>query len=261
MKNRIFRNFLFLFISFGFFSCVSQKDVTYFQSTNTKDSLTAMNVQQAYVIKLQTGDILSVMVNSLSPEANSMFNPYVEASRANTSQNITNNAPAAAEGYLIDVDGNITLPLVGKLKVSGLTVKQTTDLITEKLDKYLQQPTVNVRLINFKISILGEVVRPSVYTIPNEQITVPQALALAGDLTIYGKRKNIMVVRETDGKREFGHVDLTSRNMFNSPYYYLHANDVVYVEPSSGKLTSTDRLVQLLPLLISAVSLLTVILK
>lgn len=211
-----------------------------------------------YVPKLQNGDILSIMVSSLSPEASAMFNPYLAAQLGSAMPSQTNNLTPVF-GYLIDEEGFITLPLVGKLKVSGLTTKEATHSITAQLDKYLQQPTVNVRILNFRVSILGEVARPSVYTIPNEKITLPEALGLAGDLTIYGQRNNVLIVRETEGKREFSRIDLTKRDLFNSPYYYLHANDVIYVEATKGKVTSTDRTVQIAPIILSGLSLLTVI--
>ncbi|WP_036678240.1 polysaccharide biosynthesis/export family protein [Daejeonella oryzae] len=238
-------------------SCVSQKEVTYFQSDSLADPALS-NVITPYIAKIQKGDILSVMVSSLSPEASAMFNPYqsMNIGVQNQSQQA---AFAPANGYLIDEDGSLTLPLIGKLKIAGLSTTEATSLITQNLDKYLQQPTVNIRILNFKVSVMGEVNRPSVYTIPNEKITLPEALSLAGDLTIYGKRNNIMVIRESEGKREFARIDISKRDFFTSPYYYLHANDVVYVEPTKGRITSSDRAVQLAPIVLSGLSFITLI--
>ncbi|MDB5121017.1 MAG: sugar transporter [Sphingobacteriales bacterium] len=244
--------------TFSISSCVSKKDVVYFQPNSLGEDLQKIDMITNYVPKLQNGDILSIMVSSLSPEASAMFNPYLAAQLGSAMPSQTNNLTPVF-GYLIDEEGFITLPLVGKLKVSGLTTKEATHSITAQLDKYLQQPTVNVRILNFRVSILGEVARPSVYTIPNEKITLPEALGLAGDLTIYGQRNNVLIVRETEGKREFSRIDLTKRDLFNSPYYYLHANDVIYVEATKGKVTSTDRTVQIAPIILSGLSLLTVI--
>ena len=255
-KSPLILFFVILFIT----SCVSKKDVVYFQPNSLEEDIQKVDMVQNYVPKLQSGDILSITVSSLSPEASAMFNPYLASQAASAVQNSqTNNLPPVS-GYLIDDEGFITLPLVGKLKISGLTTKEATQTLTAQLDKYLQQPTVNVRILNFRISVLGEVTRPSVYTIPNEKITLPEALGLAGDLTIYGQRNNVLIVRETEGKREFSRIDLTKRDLFNSPYYYLHANDVIYVEATKSKVTSTDRTVQLAPIVLSGLSLLTVIL-
>jgi len=241
-------------------SCRSRQEVVYFQPTLTDSNSTEKIATSAYLAKIQSGDILGVLVGSLSPEASAMFNPYQSAPINPTQQTTANTAPAAAIGYLVNENGEIVLPLIGKLLVSGLSTSAAAELITKKLDeKYLQQPTVNVRILNFKITVLGEVSRPSVYTIPNEKITLPEAIGLAGDLTIYGQRDNIQIIRVVNGKKVFGRVNLTNRSVFNSPYYYLEPNDVVYVEPTSGRIGSSDRTQQLLPVFISGLSLLTVI--
>ncbi|HVS93669.1 MAG TPA: hypothetical protein VHE59_16635, partial [Mucilaginibacter sp.] len=121
------------------------------------------------------------------------------------------------------------------------------------------EPTVNVRFLNYKISVLGEVLHPSVYVIPNESITLPEALSLAGDMTIFGRRDNVLVIRDEEGKKVFGRIDLTTRDVYNSPFYYLHANDVVYVEPSRGRIAQTDKIYQILPIVLSALSFIAII--
>jgi polysaccharide biosynthesis/export protein len=241
-----------------FSSCVSQKDVTYFQPFDKATDLQQIELPNKYINYLQSGDILSIVVNSLSPEATAMFNPYADF-QVTRNQTAQSNSPQPATGYLVDEEGNIALPLVGKIKVAGLSTKEATDVISKKLEHFLVSPTVNVRIINFKISILGEVVRPSVYTIPNERITLPEAISLAGDLTIFGKRNNILIVREIDGKREFGRVSLNSRELFTSPFYYLRSNDVIYVEPVKGRITTSDRAIQLAPIFISTLSILALL--
>lgn len=220
-----------------------------------------MEIKNTFSIKIQSGDILSVLVSSLSPEASSMFNPHNTMVAGVAVTQPQPNAPSAAMGYLVDDEGFINLPLVGKLKVKDLTTIEAKALITEKLDKFLQQPTVNLRISNFKVSVLGEVNKPSVYTVPNEKISLPEALSLAGDLTIYGKRQNILIIRETNGKREFARIDLRKRDFFNSPFYYLQPNDIVYVEPTKGRITSSDRTIQLAPIIISGLTLLTLIIS
>ncbi|POY34897.1 sugar transporter [Solitalea longa] len=239
--------------------CVNQKQVTYFQPSDANSDITKLAINNKYITTIQAGDILAVMVSSLSPEASAMFNPFPVQTVTTSQQTTQSTAGAPAMGYLVDEEGYISLPLAGKIKVDGLSTKAAGDLLTQKLNKFLVDPTVNVRILNYKISVMGEVNRPSVYTIPNEKITLPEALSLAGDLTIYGKRNNVLVIRENNGQREFGRVDLTQRDLFNSPYYYLRSNDIVYIEPTSGRITSSDRAVQLAPVIISSLSLITVI--
>lgn len=241
-------------------SCISKKKINYFQANQIGNDIQSLDIDHKYIAKLQPGDILSILVSSLSPEASEMFNPYMpNINSVAAQQTLQTTSPIAATGYLVNHEGCITIPMIGKVIVSGLTTEEVTDLITTKLDKYLEQPTVNIRILNFKISVLGEVNRPAVYTIPNEEVTLPEALAMAGDLTIYGKRSNVMLIRNINGKRQFNRVNMTKRDLFNSPFYYLQANDVIYVEPASGKITSTDRTVQLAPLILSALSLITVL--
>ena len=236
-------------------ACVQTKEITYFQPKSLTSDIEKVNLNEQLVIKLQPGDIIKVFVNSLSPEANTMFNIFPETQ---TQMNQVNSTIPAI-GFLVDSEGAIILPLTGKMIVGGLSPKDAADLISKKLEKYLEQPTVSVRLMNFKISVLGEVARPSLYSITNERVTLPEALSLAGDLTIYGKRQNVLIIREVDGKREFARIDLTQRDLFTSPYYYLRPNDIVYVEPLKGKLTSTSRAVQLAPIAISLLTFLTII--
>lgn len=241
---------LYLLIS----SCANKRELTYFQSSSLENDIEKVDITNSYVAKIQKGDIISVVVSSLSPEASAMFNPYSSSSASNSSA-------SSPSGYLIDEEGFISIPLIGKLKLEGLSTKLATDLITQKLEKYLQQPTVNLRILNFKISVLGEVVRPSVYTIPNEKITLPEAIGLAGDLTIYGIRTNILIIRENNGKREFTRIDMSKRDFFNSPYYNLHANDVVYIEAINSKFSGSNSTSRLLPIIISGLSLIAVLIN
>ncbi|TZF84458.1 polysaccharide export protein [Pedobacter sp. BS3] len=248
-------------VGFALASCVSQKKVTYFQAGEPGKDKQSIDSCEKYIATIQPGDILSILVSSISPEASAMFNPYLPFSTNITSQQtVQSNSPGPATGYLVNEAGDITIPLIGKLKVAGFTTTEVTGRITAQLNKYLEQPTVNVRILNFKISVLGEVSRPAVYTIPNEQVTLPEAIAMAGDLTIYGKRDNILLIRETAGKKQFNRIDLTKRDVFRSPCYYLKTNDVIYVEPTKSKATARDRSVQLAPMILSGLSLLTVIL-
>jgi polysaccharide export outer membrane protein len=238
-------------------SCITRKQVTYFQPESQNKDIEQLDIQQKHVSKLKSGDILGIMVSSLSPEASSMFNPYSSGSGITTGQ--SSGSLPATPGYLIDENGFIALPLIGKIHAAGLSSEEITDKLTEKLNQYLVQPTVYVRILNFKISVLGEVIHPSVYIIPNEKITLPEALSLAGDLTIFGRRTNILIVREVEGKREFARVDITKRDFFNSPYYFLKSNDMIYVEPGKGKILSSDGALQLSPIIISVLTFLIVV--
>ena len=273
MKKNIYQNiFLCLTIIFCLSSCINQKQIAYFQKRlNQPDTIA---VAKAFIPRIQPGDILSIPIGSLNPVASSFFNPYSSAPVNNAAPstgqaNSTGSGAATsatpslvqptAPGYLVDAAGNIELPLIGIIKVGDLTTAEAKDLIKGKLTQYLKEPTVSVRFLNYKISVLGEVARPSVYVIPNETVTLPEALGLAGDMTIYGKRENVLVIRDENGKKVFGRVDLTTRDVYNSPYYYLHENDVVYVEPGKGHIAQTDKIYQLLPVALSALSLISVI--
>ena len=266
MKKNIYLNiFLFLSIVTALSSCVSQKQIAYFQKgINESDTL---NVASVYVPRIQAGDILAIPVGSLNAAASSFFNPYSSSPVTSTdiggSTGITNSQPltqSAAPGFLVDPNGMIDFPLIGTVKLAGLTTTEARDTIKSRLKTYLKEPAVNVRFLNYKISVMGEVARPSVYVIPNEKVTLPEALSLAGDITIFGKRDNILVVRDNNGKKEFGRINLNTRQVYSSPYYYLHSNDVVYVEPSKGRTAQTDKTYQLLPVILSALSFLSIIL-
>lgn len=266
-KLRVFKLALTLTI---FSSCISQRQITYFQKNATRQD--TIRIAEAYTPQIQPDDILSIYVNSLNPAASSFFNPYAggvsaqpeESSLLGTNYSAasaTRTAQTTAPGFRVDEKGMIEIPLVGQLKVEGLTTSEARDTIRNRLRIYLKEPTVNVRFLNFKISVMGEVARPSTYLIPNERITLPEALTMAGDLTIYGRRTNVMIMREKDGQKEFGTVDLTQRDLFKSPYYYLHPNDVIYVEPSKGRSAQTDRSYANISMFLSAISIVAILIQ
>lgn len=251
---------LFAFIAMiaGTTSCVSPKSIVYFQGDTT--SLSKSAIVQNYVPVIQVNDMLSIIVGSLNAEANEVFNAANKYASATASYGNSSGAAAVQPfGYLVDADGFIEMPLVGKVKVGGLETKTAADTLRNRLANFLKEPSVTLRNINFKVSVLGEVNRPAVYNIPDEKITLPEVLSLAGDLTIYGRRDNVMIIREENGKREYARIDLTSRKIFDSPYYYLHKNDVIYIEPTKAKMNATDRTIQLAPLFVSIVTALSLI--
>ncbi|GAB4024736.1 polysaccharide biosynthesis/export family protein [Spirosoma koreense] len=241
-----------------FASCVSPKQLTYFQDTGTRADSSLL---KPYTTVIQPNDILSIQVSSVNAEASQFFNPYpVQQTNALPSTANANMSLPATPGYLVASDSSITVPLLGRVVVGGLTNSRAAEVIREKLKPYLKEPTVSIRNLNFRITVLGEVTRPTLLTISNERITLPEALGLAGDLTIYGRRQNVLVVREENGHRTYAHVDLTKRDIFQSPYYYLHPNDVVYVEPGKTRAAAADRFFQTVPILLSALSLIAIIL-
>jgi len=228
-------------------SCLPQKELTYFQTTDTAVHVARVDTTNSIII--QKNDILSIYVSSVSPEASRFFNYSSEAT--------TNNTPGNT--YVVDANGEIQLPFAGNVKVAGFTILAARDSVKAKLEKYLTDPTVKLNLANFSVTVLGEVLKPGVYTVANEKMTLTEALALAGDLTIFGKRTNIMVIREVNGQKEFGKVDLTGRDFFASPYYYLHGNDIIYVEAISQKRATAQSFYRVMPLLLSALSLIVVL--
>ncbi|ACT91337.1 polysaccharide biosynthesis/export family protein [Dyadobacter fermentans] len=236
----------------GTTSCVSPKSIVYFQGDSTR--YYSQQVEESYVPKIQSRDILSIVVGSLNAEANEVFNTPNTISAPSTNYSVNaGGARLQPLGYLVDSDGNIEIPLIGKLKVAGLSTSVAADTIRHRLTDFLKEPSVVVRNLNFKISVLGEVKQPAVFVIPDEKITLPEVLSLAGDLTIYGNRSNVMVIREENGKREYARLDLTSREIFNSPFYYLHKNDVIYVEPVKARMLDTDSRIRTIPLIVTIV--------
>ena len=248
-------------ICFSLSSCLSTKDITYFnyyQKINPEQDELVTNMVVAYTPVIKAGDILSITVSSMDKEDREIFNPFPPTTTYQSQTGgFINLQPI--QGFKVDTLGNISFPRLGDLKVVGLTAKDLETKMTKQLEQYIKSPTVYVHIANYIISVLGEVARPAQYVIPHNQITLPEVLALAGDLSIYGNRKNVLIVRELDGQRIFGRVDLTNRNLFRSSYYYLHPGDVVYVEPTKGRLTSTDRTYQLTPIIISSLSFLLLI--
>lgn len=186
---------------------------------------------------IQPDDILSISIITVDPQTASVVNQSNELEAIGTARRPEGRL---IEGFTVDKNGEIELAIIGRLKVAGLTTYEARELIRKRASEYYQKPNVNVRFANFKVSVLGEVNRPGSFTLPGEKVTVLDALSLAGDLTIYGKRENIMVIREQNGVKEYGNLDIASSNIFKSPYYYLKQNDVIYVEPNKAKVMSLN---------------------
>lgn len=212
-----------------FFSCASKKDVVYFQDALDYETIVSDN-NSSY--KFKVDDVVSVHVSTLNPEASMPFNLFRGAEEGGI-------RPEQVD-YIIDEEGNIDFPVLGSITISGLSPDEVKTLLKDKLKDYLKNPIINIRLKNFTVTILGEVNRPGTYPVNGEQITIFEALGLAGDLTIKGLRKNIKVIRDFNGTKVYNTIDLTSKNALESPVYYLTQNDVVYVEPNQSAVTSAS---------------------
>lgn len=232
------------------FSCTSYKKVNYFQGLDRSKDIKE-HIDNYSPITIQEGDILGITVGSLNAEGSALFNGNVGSNSANA----TGESGGASSGYLVDKNGEIQLPLISSIKVAGLTTPEIQVLIKKHLVNYLKEPVVNVRLLNFKFSVLGDVGHPGVFSNRNDRITIPEALSMAGDLTPTAKRKNILLIREIDGNREFTTIDITSRKLFESNYYYLKNNDVLYIEADKAKYAPTSGLQRNLPIILSVISL------
>ena len=213
-----------------FTACTSTKKIIYLQDVVP---LKQQEIEQKYEVIIHSDDLLAIMVNSRDPELALPFNmpmiTYQLGSNSSGQQRVL--------GYLVDMNGNIDFPILGEIHAEGLTRMQLTELIKNKLIEgdLIKDPIVTVQFLNFKISVMGEVGRPGSFTISGDRITLLEALSMAGDLTIYGRRDRVGVIRENNGKRTILFHDLRSVDIFNSPCYYLQQNDIVYVEPNKAK--------------------------
>lgn len=241
---------------FFFASCTNTKKVVYFEGA--KDEKISSNILVPETI-IQKNDILSISISDLNPEAAGIFN----TTGAGGIGGGTSNAVGSSEGYLVSTDGYIQFPFLGNIKAEGLTKDKLKDKIAESIieKKLLLQPIVTIRFVNFRVTILGEVNHPTVVTVPNEKISLLEAIGLAGDLTLYAKRDNVMIIREEQGKKEIKRLNLNSTELFTSPYYYLQSNDIVYVEPNNLKVASTNRSTLWLPVIFSALSFAAIVVQ
>ncbi|WP_238381883.1 polysaccharide biosynthesis/export family protein [Mucilaginibacter pedocola] len=238
------------------FSCTPYKNIPYFQDLR-RDTITTEDITNFTPVTIQPGDQLGLHVTSLNYEANSIFNYNLE--RQMGGGNLDRSEQNAVIGYFVDPEGNIKLPLIGLVKAQGLTTSQLARILEEKMLPYLSKPNVNIRYQNFKVSVLGDVRSPNTFTIMNERTTISEVLSLAGDLNITGIR-NVMLVRELDGKRQYIPLDLTSKNIFSSPYYYVKKNDVIYVQPNEQRAANDGSTFQRASLVISVLSIIAVLL-
>lgn len=282
-KHRIgFAAAALILSSFLLPSCVSTRPLTYMQGNFDTAELSRIRIPEA---RVRPGDLLSIIVYSDNPEATALFNQSLitvnNSASAINSSGATGTAAAGGgsgssagavgggspttPGYLVDDEGNIQFQGLGLLHVEGLTKDSLKILLDSRLKEYLKHPYYTIRFMNYRFTMLGEVTRPGIYSIPGEHVSLLEAIGLAGDLTLYGRRDNILVIRENEGKREWARLDLTKPEIMASPYYYLQQDDVVYIEATKKKLVANDqattRNVTIFATVISALAIVITILR
>lgn len=240
----------------AFSSCGSRKSMVYFQP----DSTQLNTVYEQNIPKIQQNDILTVVVTAADPKVTAPFNPVSTMTTSSMTQSVD---MALRPTYTVDSDGNITLPMLGKVNVEGLTRLEAIEKLRIELSQYIKDPGVNMNFNNFRVSVLGEVARPGSFILPSERITILEALGMAGDLTIRGVRENVTIIREVDGEKIIHRLDLTKQETLNSPYYYLAQNDVIYVQPNKAQINNsklganTNIIISIAGLIITVISVLT----
>lgn len=239
IRGTLIACFSFAILVYTFSSCTPYKNIPYFADFADTALKTSVKTAPFSSPVIKPDDLLSITIETVDADITRLLNS------GNVVAQTTNLPPSANEqtipGYLVDKDGEVELPFVGKIKLAGYTTTQARDAITAAISQYIKNPIVNIKFANFKVTVLGEVLRPSTYIMPTEKVSVLDALGQAGDLTIYGRRENVLVIRDTlDNQKNMVHLNLNSKNVMSSPYFYLQPNDVVYVEPNKAKAASTD---------------------
>ncbi len=241
---------IFIFFILGtllcLFSCKTTRPTQYFEGLPDSTGNPIPEIQ------IQKGDLLGIMVYSDNPEATLIYNqsmgsggaPSAALSGGASSGSIVGASPQSMPGYYVDDRGNIQFQSIGSIHVEGLTKSQLEDLLKEKLSAYLKNPYLSIRFLNFKITVLGEVNRPSIFAIPNERVNILEALGMAGDMNVYGLKENVTVIREENGKREYGTIDVSKAGASQSPYFYLRQNDIVIVKANPKKPTVSEQVTQ-----------------
>lgn len=231
-EPKLYFTLLVFSVIFSFPSCVPHEKMVNFRTETPEELLTAQYVQEIPKIEINVDDILAITVSTFDSTAAKVFNSKISATGPTGS--------FIGQGYLVDEDGYIDFPVLGKLQMKGLTRDEAKDSLRSRLLTYLRDPVVDVRFLNLHVSVMGEVRMPGIYTFSDERFTLLEVLTMAGDLTDFADREDILVIRETDKVREFGKVDLSSPQAFESPYFYLTQNDVVYVKPLKQKARVLD---------------------
>jgi polysaccharide export outer membrane protein len=233
IPNFIRRAILVLLAVYSITSCVSGKKITYFQNMEQLQQLAEASKTG---LSIKPNDLLTISVSAYNMEAAQPFNlPVVGGATGGGDAALRVSGTPQLQPFLVDSDGNIEFPQLGTLKVTGMNRQELSGKLKTLISEYVKEPIINVRIVNFQVSVLGEVNRPGTFSVPDEYLSLPKALGLAGDMSIYGQRDNVLVVREENGQKTYAYLDLTDAKVMNSPYYYLKQNDVVYVEPNNAQ--------------------------
>jgi polysaccharide export outer membrane protein len=215
-------------------SCSTNRKIIYFQDIQSTKAAELENTVDYKEPLIQPNDNLSINIFTLNQQTGAIINQAATTPIMGTNSNSSSVGPQGS-GFIVDKNGDVELALAGKIRVGGLTTFDAREVVRKRVTEFYNQPNVELRLANFKVSVLGEVKSPSTYNMQSEKTTVMDAISVAGDLTVYGRRDNVLVVRDIDGKKTYAHLDLNSSSVFNSPYYYLRQNDLVYVEPNKAR--------------------------
>lgn len=232
-------------------SCKTHEKLVYFQEGISENDSSKVNTSH-YTPSFKKDDLLSIIVTADNPETVLPFNLPIQSTVTNSGYTMGN---AEKSGYLVDDEGMVNMPYMGKVKVEGLSRIEAIQLIEDNLSQYVTHPIVNIQILNYKVTVLGDVKIPGTFKVPNERITLLEAVGLAGDLNITGNRKNVLIIRDRDGVKKEFRIDLTSSDLFSSPVYYLEQNDMVYIEPNSTARSRSSLLVTTSGILISLTSL------
>ncbi len=211
-----------------FASCKTANQLTYFENV---DNLPESEQALDYSTRIKPADELTITVNALVPEAAAPYN-LSAVSIMKSGETSESSTPTKIQTYIVDKDGNISFPILGEVHAEGKTTKELANYLRSRIEKEIDNPIVNVQLVNFRVNVLGAVLEPGSIEVKSERFSVLDALAAAGDMTVQGKRDNVLLIRDNNGKREFHRLNLKDAGIVNSPYFYLQQNDVIYVEPS-----------------------------
>lgn len=209
-------------------SCVPTKNLKYFNNLSDSQVVHLPELERPKPV-IMPDDILDIKIAGANEATASLLNTYSSTPTGAT------NAAGSNSGYLVDSKGDVEFPIMGKIHAAGLTREEFRDRLRERVSKYLKDPLVSVKFTNFRFSVLGEVKTPGSYLVPNERVTILEALGMSGDMTSYSRRTNVRVIRDSSGNREVGQLDFTNKNIFTSKYYYLQRNDIIYVEAEKSK--------------------------
>ncbi len=254
MQKHIYYTCLVLIILLS--SCKTGRNLVYFSDLRSGQE-TKETIENTIVPRIQVNDLLSITVSSLDPETNVLFNTGVLLPPNSPTSPVA--AEKVSEGYLVNQEGDINFPVIGKVRLIGLTREEATRKMTDLISVHVRNPIVNIRFLNFRVTVIGEVNTPATFVVPTETVTILEALGLAGDMTVFGRRESVLLIREINGVRTTTRLNLNDASILKSPYYYLQQNDVVYVEPHNrSKLAQVDPFNRFIPIIISAISAISI---